>query len=438
MVVTLLIAIVLLLLAVLAIVAKSKNTDSTSASDALNPRFDAAERSHERLERNVVEQIGKNRTELLGATREGRKELSESVKAFGDTLNNRLTQLTSSNDQKLEKIRETVESKLSTLQKDNTKALEKVRSTVDEKLQGTLEKRLGESFKLISERLEKVHQGLGEMQTLASGVGDLKRVLTNVKTRGTWGEVQLEALLSQVLAPEQFSKNIDTRGSGERVEFVINLPGHGVHASDVVWLPIDSKFPLEDYRRLVDAHEKADADATAASARAVEASIKASARTISDKYIGPPRTTDFGIMYLPIEGLYAEVIQQPGLCEFLQREHRISLAGPTTLAALLNSLQMGFRTLAIQQRSSEVWQILSDVKTQFGLFSEVLTKVQKKLTQASSSIDAASTRTRVIERKLQDVEELPVSTSQDILGITSFDSGEDDLAADDPRKTKES
>ncbi|MDP7267340.1 MAG: DNA recombination protein RmuC [Pirellulales bacterium] len=433
----LLIAILLLLLVVLAFLAKSKNGGSSSANEAFNHRFDAAERSHERLERNVLEQIGKNRTELLTATREGRKELSESVKVFGDTLNNRLTQLTNANDQKLEKIRETVESKLTALQQDNTKALEKVRSTVDEKLQGTLEKRLGESFKLISDRLEKVHQGLGEMQSLASGVGDLKRVLTNVKVRGTWGEMQLEALLSQVLAPEQFSKNIDTRDSGERVEFVINLPGPRVQGSDVVWLPIDSKFPLEDYRRLVDAHEKADAEAAATATRAIAASIKASARTISEKYIAPPRTTDFGIMYLPIEGLYAEVIQQPDLCELLQREYRVSLAGPTTLAALLNALQMGFRTLAIQQRSSEVWQILSDVKTQFGLFSEVLAKVQKKLTQASSSIDAASTRTRAIERKLKDVEELPISASEDILGISSIEPDEDACRANEPEKPKE-
>ncbi len=428
-----LIAIILLLLVVLALLAKSTNTDYSSTNDALIQRFDSADRSQERLERNVVEQIGKNRTELLAVTRDGRKELSESVKAFGDTLHNRLTQLTSANDQKLEKIRETVESKLTALQQDNSKALEKVRNTVDEKLQGTLEKRLGESFKLISERLEKVHQGLGEMQSLASGVGDLKRVLTNVKTRGTWGEVQLEALLRQVLAPEQFSKNVATLGSGDRVEFVINLPGHSAQDNDVVWLPIDSKFPLEDYRRLIDAHEKADAEAAAKSSRAIEASIKGSARTIAEKYLGPPRTTDFGIMYLPIEGLYAEVIQQPGLCELLQREYRVSLAGPTTLAALLNSLQMGFRTLAIQQRSSEVWQILSDVKTQFGLFSEVLTKVQTKLNQASTSIDAASVRTRAIERKLKDVEELPISTSEEILGISSGD----ESLSDETQKAKE-
>jgi DNA recombination protein RmuC len=243
----------------------------------------------------------------------------------------------------------------------------------------------------------------------------------------------LEALLRQVLAPEQFSKNVATLGSGDRVEFVINLPGHSAQDNDVVWLPIDSKFPLEDYRRLIDAHEKADAEAAAKSSRAIEASIKGSARTIAEKYLGPPRTTDFGIMYLPIEGLYAEVIQQPGLCELLQREYRVSLAGPTTLAALLNSLQMGFRTLAIQQRSSEVWQILSDVKTQFGLFSEVLTKVQTKLNQASTSIDAASVRTRAIERKLKDVEELPISTSEEILGISSGD----ESLSDETQKAKE-
>jgi DNA recombination protein RmuC len=284
--------------------------------------------------------------------------------------------------------------------------LEQMRKTVDEKLQGTLERRLGESFKLVSERLEVVHQGLGEMQKLASGVGDLKKVLTNVKSRGTWGEMQLGNLLEQVLTSEQYACNVATRpGSNERVEFAIRLPGRGNASGAPVWLPIDAKFPKEDYERLVEAAEHADAAALELAATQLENRIKLEAKSIRDKYVEPPHTTDFAILYLPVEGLYAEVLRRPGLLDVLQRDFRITIAGPTVLTALLNSLQMGFRTLAIEKRSSEVWQVLAAIKTEFGKFGEVIGRVQKKLQEASNVIDSAATRTRAIERQLRAVGE---------------------------------
>ena len=284
-----------------------------------------------------------------------------------------------------------------------------MRATVDEKLQGTLEKRLGESFAQVSERLEQVHKGLGEMQVLASGVGDLKRVLTNVKSRGSWGEVQLEALLGELLAPEQYERNVATRpGSQERVEFAVRLPGHQSGEAPV-WLPIDAKFPTEDWQRLQDAHDRADVAGTEAAGKALEARVRQCAKDVHDKYLHPPQTTDFGLLFLPVEGLYAEVARRPALLEQLQREQRVVIAGPTTLAALLNSLQMGFRTLAIQKRSGEVWQLLGAVKTEFGKFGTVLDGVKKKLDQASGQIDEAAVRTRAIERRLRGVQELPAA-----------------------------
>src|SRR5215472_12478019 len=303
-------------------------------------------------------------------------------------------------ESRMELIRGVVDQRLHSLQTDNAARLEQMRQTVDEKLQSTLESRLGESFRLVSERLEQVHKGLGEMQNLASGVGDLKRVLTNVTTRGAWGEVQLENLLNQMLSPDQFGRNVSPTGSGERVEFAIKMPGSGA----TVWLPIDSKFPSEAYQRLVSAAERCDADAVERNSRELEQVIRTCARTFAGKYLAPPHTTDFGILFHATEGLYAEALRRPGLADSLQNDYRVVLAGPTTFAALLNSLQMGFRTLAIQQRSREVWKLLGDVKTQFGKYAQALDAIRTKLDQATRTVDEAATRTRAIERKLKDVE----------------------------------
>ncbi len=275
---------------------------------------------------------------------------------------------------------------------------------------------VSDSFKTFVERLERVHKGLGELQSLASGVDDLKRVLTNVSTRGTWGEIQLAALLEQILTPDQYGRNVVTKDAGnERVEFAIKLPGRDDHQDEVVWLPIDAKFPQEDYQRLLDAQERGDRPGVEASAKQLERGIKTSAKDIRDKYLNPPKTTDFGIMFLPTEGLYAEVIRRPGLMDFLQRQYRVTVAGPTTLAALLNALQMGFRTLAVQQRSSEVWKILGAVKTDFGKFGDILGKVAKKLHEASNTVEDAARKTRTIERKLREVEELPGPEAEALL-----------------------
>ena len=340
--------------------------------------------------------------------RQGRTEQSDSLKTFGEQLAGQLLQLTQRNAEGMETLRQTLEAKLSAIQTDNGQKLEQMRLTVDEKLHNTLEQRLGESFKLVSERLEQVHKGLGEMRTLASGVGDLKKVLSNVKVRGTWGEVQLENLLEQVLSAEQYAKNVPTRPkSNERVEFAIKLPGRD-NSGGTVWLPIDAKFPLEDYQKLVEAQELGDVAAMEESRRALEMRIRDEAKTIRDKYLEPPHTTDFGLLFLPIEGLYAEVIRRPGLCDYLQRECRVTVTGPTTLTAILNSLQMGFRTLAIEKRSSEVWQVLGAVKTEFGKFGDVLAKTKKKLDEARNTIEQAETRSRAIDRKLRQVESLPV------------------------------
>jgi DNA recombination protein RmuC len=391
-------------------------------------RLDAVEKSHERVERGVREEIARNRDEGARQAQGLREEMSGALKGFNDSVlrqmgeiaqlqknqllgfSDQLLKLTESNARKLEELKTVVEGRLAHLQADNAVRLEEMRRTVDEKLQGTLEKRLGESFKLVSDRLEQVHKGLGEMQSLASGVGDLKKVLTNVKTRGTWGEMQLGNLLEQILSPDQFARNVATKnGSNDRVEFAIRLPGRDDLAGEVVWLPIDAKFPKEDYERLVAAADAADAAGVDEAARQLEGKIRHEARVMRDKYLDPPQTTDFGILYLPTEGLFAEALRRPGLMDELQRECRVNLAGPTTLAALLNSLQMGFRTLAIQKRSSEVWSVLSAVKTEFGKFGGVIENVQKKLQEASNAIDQAGTRTRAIERKLRDVEVLPVA-----------------------------
>jgi DNA recombination protein RmuC len=342
----------------------------------------------------------------------GREEMGTRERASRDEMGQQFQNIIRVNEQKLESIRQTLEKQLNGLQEENTKKLDQMRMVVDEKLQSTLEKRLSESFRQVSDRLEKVHQGLGEMQNLASSVGDLKAVLTNVKTRGTWGEVQLETLLSQVLSPAQYAKNVQTKkGSADRVEFAIRLPGRG-DLDEEVLLPIDAKFPVEDHQRLIAALEKGDAILAEEMAKNLVNRVKTEAKNIKEKYLDPPSTTDFGILFLPTEGLYAEVLRQPGLVEELQRDHRIVVTGPTTLAAILNSLQIGFRTLAIEKRTSEVWALLSTVKKEFGLFAGILEKTQKKLQEATTTIEDAAKKTRTIERKLKGVEGLPGGESE--------------------------
>jgi DNA recombination protein RmuC len=396
----------------------------------------AALEAVDRSGRELREEIGRVRRDLGEVGSAQRTELSGSLNNFSQTLATQmsgiatvqdgkidgfaaqLAKLTEANEARLTEIRNTLETKLRELQGENAAKLEEMRKTVDERLHATLEHRVGESFKLVSDRLEQVHRGLGEMQTLAAGVGDLKRVLTNVKTRGTWGEVQLEALLEQMLVREQFEKNVATRpGSSERVEFAIRMPGRVDGAQ--VWLPIDSKFPAEDYDRLIAAQDRADAAAVEESARALEMRIRLEAKTIRDKYIEPPYTTDFALLFLPTEGLYAEVLRRPGLADTLQRDFRVVIAGPTTLAAILNSLQMGFRTLAIEQRSGEIQLLLGAVKTEFGRFGEVLANTKKQLETVTNSIGKAEVRTRAIERKLRDVEALPAGDAQVVLGKAS-------------------
>ncbi len=356
-------------------------------------------------------------SEALGKTvRVSMGEMREAIEKSSQASENRLNLL-----------RTTVEQRLEQMQKDNAEKLEQMRATVDDKLQGMLEKRLGESFSAVSERLQKVHEGLGEMQALAQGVGDLKRVMTNVKTRGTWGEVQLGTLLEEMLSPSQFQRDVKI-GKGQ-VEFAIKLPGRGDGAdeSDVVYLPIDSKFPMEDYQRLMAAQEAADPEAAEAAMKALEQRVKGCARDIRDKYLQPPQTTDFGLMFLPTEGLYAEVIRRTGLAEGLQREFRVVVAGPTTLTALLNSLQMGFRTLAVQKRSSEVWKILGAAKTEYEKFGDLLQQVKKKLDEASNKIDDATRKARTIGSKLRRVDALPEAEARTLLTEASID---DEVEAD--------
>ena len=338
-----------------------------------------------------------------------------SLKRLTDAMGEQLRALSESNDRRLGEVRTTVETRLQALQADNEKKLEQMRQTVDEKLHATLEARLGESFKQVADRLEQVHKGLGEMQGLAQGVGDLKRVLTNVKSRGVFGEVQLAGLLEQVFTIEQYAVNVATvPGSNERVEFAIKLPGRG-DAGEPVWLPMDAKFPREDYERLLDAQDRADRVDAEAAGKALEQRIRAEAKTIATKYLAPPHTTDFAILFLPTEGLYAELLRRPGLMEALQREHRVVLAGPTTLLATLNSLQMGFRTLALEKRSTEVWQVLGAVKTEFAKFGDVLAKTRKKLDEASRVMDDADRRARVMTKALRDVVALPDKQAQALL-----------------------
>ena len=338
-----------------------------------------------------------------GSLSQLREETGASLRNLGDTVSSTLTGISQMQNTELTELRKTVDTRLLHIQVDNEKKLEQMRQTVDEKLQGTLESRLGASFKQVSERLDQVYTGLGEMKTLATGVGDLKRVLTHVKVRGTWGEVQLGAIIEEILTPDQFRKNVATARPDERVEYAVKLPGRDSHG-EPVWLPMDAKFPFEDYQRLMYASEQGDGEAVDRASRQLEAVLRLTAKDLSEKYLAPPRTTDFGILFLPSEGLYAEAMRYPGLADSIQREHRVVLAGPSTLAALLSALQMGFRTLAIERRSSEVWETLGSVKIEFGRYAGVLAKVKQKLGEAQNTIDNAETRTRAIQRRLRDVE----------------------------------
>ncbi len=424
---TLLLALLLLLAAaavVLLLVLLRRRPDAAIAE--LGTRMEDALRDEQRDGRAELRQqldslaarsdqrLDKLRDTLADDARKARTEGADLQQRFAETLGQRLRELTDRNEQRLAEMRATLEQKLRDLQADNAARLEQMRATVDEKLQGTLETRLGESFRLVSERLESVQRGLGEMQQLATGVGDLKRVLGNVKSRGVFGEVQLAALLEQVLAPEQYAANVATvPGSNERVEFAVKFPGSNGDAP--VWLPIDAKFPREDYERLLDAQESADMDAARAAGDALERRVRLEAQRICDKYVAAPHTTEFAILFLPTEGLYAEVLRRPGLVDGLQRECRIAVAGPTTLLALMTSFQMGFRTLAIEKRSSEVWRTLGAVKTEFGKFGDVLDAVQKKLAEASNKIEQTGVRTRAIQRQLRDVESLPEAEATKLL-----------------------
>ena len=400
----------------------------------LQEDFAALANKQEHVENVIKDEMTANRKETAHSAQQARQELGSALKSSSESLQQRMVEniriqkdqldsfsqqlmaMAKLNEEKLGAMRQTMESQLKAIQEDNTKKLEQMRATVDEKLQTTLEKRLGESFKQVSDRLEQVYKGLGEMRTLATGVGDLKKVLTNVKTRGTWGEIRLSHILEQILTPDQYGVNVATKkNSNDRVEFAIKLPGQDADKEKIVWMPIDSKFPQEDYQRLMDAQEDADKELAEKSIKNLEMRIKAEAKHIKEKYLDPPHTTDFGIMFLPVEGLYAEVLRRPGLCDTLQRDYRIVVAGPTTLAALLNSLQMGFRTLAIEKHSSEVWELLGVVKTEFGKFGDVLAKTKKKLKEASNTIDQAEVRTRAIERNLRKVQEVPATETVELI-----------------------
>lgn len=356
----------------------------------------------------------KNQLQLYGTTmQQGLKAVSDEQTKYLSVFVKQIESLSQTHTLNSEKLKDTVSNQLEQLQKSNEQHLDKMRHTVDEKLQGTLEKRLEQSFNLIGERLEQVHRGLGEMQTLAIGVGDLKKILSNVKSRGTWGEIQLGAMLEQVLNNEQYQANVSPKNNSERVEFAVKIPSK--QGKDFIWLPIDAKFPIESYYRLLQAQDDNDAIATETALKEIEKNIKNSAKDIATKYIYPPKSTDFAILYLPIEGLFSEITKRQGLVDFVQREYRVVFAGPTTLWAILNSLQMGFRTLAIEQRTSEVWQLLSSIKTEWSKYGDALDKVKKKLEEASNSIDNAQVRTRAVEKKLKKIEQFPDDVVSEIL-----------------------
>ena len=430
--------------------------DETAARADHQALIDAFRSGSERLERELRDELGRSaqgtRVELgtaLGTFQQtllnqqgdvartqttqaqaSRESLDAAIKRFSDTLGAQLRDMAEANERRLGEVKTSVEQRLTVLQQGNEAKLEQMRATVDEKLHATLEARLGESFKQVADRLDQVHRGLGEMQGLAKDVGSLNRVLNNVKSRGVFGEVQLAGLLEQVFTPEQYATNVETiPGSGARVEFAIKLPGRRDDGLPL-WLPIDAKFPREDYERLLDAQERADRPEAEAAGKAIEMRLRAEAKTIREKYVAAPHTTEFAILFVPTEGLYAEALRRPGLMEALQREHRVTLAGPTTLLATLNSLQMGFRTLALEKRSTEVWEVLGAVKTEFGKFGEVLAKTKKKLDEASNTIDQAQTRTNAMTRKLKSVEALSEPRTRALLPGAEVDAqadGEGDI-----------
>ncbi len=397
----------ILIAAALFYIRRAQNDSGASVVAGLREIKDALER----LDRGTRDEIARNRSELAESLSRSTNALVASVGSLTQVQKSelegfavRLNNQSDANERRLEALRVTVDERLRLLSEENSRKLDQMRQTVDEKLQSTLEQRLGESFKQVSDRLEMVHRGLGEMQSLAVGVGDLKKVLSNVKTRGTMAEVQLGSLLEQMLPFEQYVQNVETRaGSNQRVEFAIRFPGRDGQVGGVL-LPIDAKFPMEDYQRLVEAQEKADVDAAESAGRKLEEVIKTEAKKIRDSYLDPPATTDFAIMYLGTEGLYAEVLRRTGLFELLQRDYRVTPAGPTTLSAILNSFQMGFRTLAIQKRASEVWGVLGAVKNEFGKFGDLLDGVQKKLNEAQNKIEDATRKSRTIERKLSGIQ----------------------------------
>lgn len=424
--------ILLSLILLVQIIAFFKKENLKIDLNELKPMLDGLQN---KLESSFRDEMSKNREENNKLSSQNRQEISQNIKNMSDTINQQISsisnlqkdqldlvvkqllELLKTNSQGLEKIRESVENKLQLIQEDNNKKLEEMRATVDEKLHNTLERRLGESFKNISERLEALYKQLGEMQSLNSGINDLKRALTNVKTRGIWGEIQLANIIEEIFTRDQYDVNVATKkGSRDVVEFAIKLPSKD-DTKKYIYLPIDAKFPQEDYQRLLDAQDLGDREAVESARKQLETRIKGEAKSIYEKYIDPPNTTDFAIMFLPTESLFAEVVRNTGLIETLQREYKVIVTGPTTITALLNSLQMGFRTLAIEKRSSEVWQILGAIKTEFGKFAEILEKTQKKLQEASSSIENATKKTRTIERKLKKVEELPIEESERIIGI---------------------
>jgi DNA recombination protein RmuC len=377
---------------------------------------DVARTQNEQIDSFRV-QLAAMQQQVAQSLMQAREAQDVGLRRFADGLQEQQRQMADGSERRLSELRVTIEQRLAVLQEGNEKKLDQMRATVDEKLQTTLETRLGERFRQVSEQLERVHKGLGEMQTLAQGVGDLKHLLTNVKARGIFGEAQLAALLEQVLTVDQYAAQVSTRpGSKNTVDFAIRLPGGGV-SGEPLWLPIDAKFPNEDYERLLDAQQRADAVGADAAGKALELRIRLEARSISDKYIEPPHTTDFAILFLPTEGLYAEVLRRAGLMEFLQREHRVVLAGPTTLLAILNSLQMGFRTLALQKRSSEVWRVLGAVKTEFGKFGEVLAKVKSQTETVLNTLNSAEQRSRVMGKALRQVEALPDVDSAQLLAM---------------------
>ena len=412
---------------------RSTAKGAQSSNDVLGPVV----REELRIGREELNQTARELREEIGRNQNANTELlSKELHKIGNAQGGLLEKLTRSNESRISELRESVEKRLETLQRNNDEKLEEMRKTVEEKLQDTLEKRVTESFKIVSDQLEQVHKGVGEMQQLATGVGDLKRMLTNVKSRGTWGEVQLGTLLEQVLTQQQYERNVKpVPGSNEIVEFAVKLPGADDSPESVVWLPIDAKFPQEDYNRIMDASESADPDAVQKAVAALKKTVESSAADIRAKYVAPPHTTDFAILFLPTEGLYAELVRDPDVLEKLQRDHRVVLAGPTTLSAILNSLQMGFRTLAIEKRSSEVWTVLSAVKMEFGKFGDALDKVKKNLDTASKSIEATGTRTRQIQRNLRSVEELPSEADPaKILGISG---GDFNSASDETEDSRE-